>query len=56
MKKVVFLDGESTKVMRGKVTFEEGFIKITDRFGKFIFVNKKAVVFIKELEGDESHE
>jgi len=49
MKKVVFRDGESTKVMRGTVTFEEGFVKVTDRYGESILINKDFIVFIKDL-------
>lgn len=51
MKKVVFKDGENTKIIRGKVAFEEGFLKVTDRCNKSILINKEAVIFIKDLEG-----
>lgn len=49
MKKVVFKDGKSTKVMRGDVTFKQGFVKVTDDYGKSLLINKDSIVFIKDL-------
>jgi hypothetical protein len=51
MKKVVFKDGANTKVIRGNVSFEEGFVKVTDRYGESFLINKDSIVFIKDLGG-----
>jgi len=54
MQKVVFKDGKCTKVIRGTISFEEGFIKVTDKYGKSLLINKGSIVFIKDL-GVQEH-
>jgi len=48
MKKVVFKDNDQTKTVHGLVEFEEGFVKVTDREGKEIFINKDHIIFMRE--------
>ena len=47
-KKVVFKDGEQEKVAVGYITFENGFVKVTDDAGSSILINKEFIVFIKD--------
>jgi len=47
-RKVVFEDGDRTKIAIGNVTFEEGFVKVTDDTGKTILINKSNVVMIRD--------
>ena len=46
--KVVFKDAGRTKVAIGVVSFEEGFVKVTDKLGHSIYINKENIVFIKD--------
>lgn len=46
--KVVFKDDERTKVAIGYVSFEEGFVKVTDDTDRSIYINKEHVVTIKD--------
>ena len=47
-RKVVFEDGDRTKIAIGNVTFEEGFVKVTDDTGMTILINKSNVVMIRD--------
>lgn len=47
-KKVLFRDAGRDKIAFGYVTFEEGFVKVTDDTGSSIFINKENVVFIRD--------
>ena len=47
-KKVVFKDGDKEKVAVGFITFEEGFVKVTNDSGSSILINKEYIIFIKE--------
>lgn len=49
-KKVVFKDADRTKVAVGYVSFEEGFVKVTNDSGSTILINKGHVITIKEGE------
>ena len=46
--KVVFEDGDRTKIAIGYVSFEEGFVKVTDDSGRHIYINKSNVVMIRD--------
>lgn len=46
--KVVFKDDDRTKVAIGYVSFEEGFVKVTNDEGKTIYINRSNVVTIKD--------
>lgn len=47
--KIVFKDEGSTKTIRGSsFIFDGNLVKITDFQGKTIFVNREAIVFIRE--------
>lgn len=46
--KVVFKDGENTKVIHGSVNFEGNFVKVVDSAGKAIYINRENIVFIRE--------
>jgi len=47
-KKVVFKDADKVKVAFGYVTFENGFVVVTDDAGKQIQINKDCVTVIKD--------
>ena len=47
-KKVVFRDAGKEKVAVGYVSFENGFIKVTNDSGSSILINKEFIVFIKD--------
>ncbi len=47
-KKVVFRDADRDKVAFGFVTFEEGFVKVTNDKNSSIYINKKNIVTIKD--------
>ena len=47
-KKVVFRDAGRDKVAIGIVTFENGFVKITNDTGSSILINKEHIIFIKD--------
>lgn len=47
-KKVVFRDAGRDKVAFGHVTFEDGFVKVTNREGSSILINKENIVLIKD--------
>jgi len=49
VKKVVFEDAGQTKTAFGTVSFEDGFVKVTDSRGRTIYINKNAITFIKDL-------
>ena len=51
-KKVVFVDGGINKTARGHVEFVNGFVKVTDRRGHSILINKLHVIFIRDVIGD----
>jgi len=46
--KVVFRDAGQTKVAIGTLSFEEGFVKVTDDEGKSVLINKEHVIYIKD--------
>ena len=46
--KVVFEDGDRTKIAIGCVSFEEGFVKVTDDKGRSIYINKTNIVMIRD--------
>jgi len=47
-KKVVFRDAGRDKVAIGHVSFEDGFVKVTDDSGSTIHINKENVIYIKD--------
>ena len=47
-KKVVFIDDGIHKIARGSVQFTNGFVKVTDRFGRSILINKTNIIFIRD--------
>ena len=47
-KKVVFKDADKEKVAVGYVTYEDGFVKVTNDAGSSILINKEFIVFIKD--------
>jgi hypothetical protein len=49
-KKVVFRDAGRDKLAFGKVSFEEGFLKVVDSNNHTIHINKKHVILIKDRE------
>ncbi len=46
--KVVFSDADQTKIAIGYVSFEEGFVKVTNDNNSSIFINKVNVIVIKD--------
>ncbi len=46
--KVVFVDDDRTKIAVGYVSFENGFVKVTDDSGSSILINKNNVTSIKD--------
>ena len=48
MAKIVYADGDYTKVARGTYSFEDDFIKIVDSVGNEIRIGKRFVISIKE--------
>ena len=48
VKKVVFKDGDRNKVAIGSVSFENGFVKVVDRNGHTILINKEHIIFIRD--------
>ena len=50
-RKVVFRDAGVYKVAVGHVSFDDGFINVTNDRGRQIFVNNNNVILIKDLEG-----
>jgi len=49
MKKVVFEDAGITKIIYGTVSFEDGFVKVVDKYNKTMYINKNAITFINEV-------
>jgi hypothetical protein len=49
-KKVVYQDDQRTKVVNGTISFEFGFLKVTNKLGQSILINKKYVISIKDVE------
>lgn len=47
-KKVVFRDADRSKIAIGFVSFEEGFVKVTDDDGSSIYINRSNIVTIKD--------
>jgi len=47
MKKVVYKDGDYTKVLKGKCYFEEDFVKVTTETGP-VWIGKGAIISIKD--------
>lgn len=48
--KVVFKDGNRTKVALGDASFEDGFVKLITMDGHTLYINKEQIVFMKEGE------
>ena len=48
MAKIVYMDGDDTKVARGKYTFEDDFVVVTDALSGTMRIGKKFIVSIKE--------
>ena len=48
MSKVVYKDGDYTKVARGNYTIEADFITVTDALGNTIRIGKNFVISIKD--------
>ena len=50
--KIVFLDGDQEKIIYGYIDISDSeLIRIKSDQGNTVFVNKKNVVFLKELQG-----
>jgi hypothetical protein len=49
-KKVVFKDDTRYKTAVGTVSFEFGFVKVTNELGSTILINKSFIVSIRDLE------
>lgn len=49
-KKVVYKDENQFKIFVGFVTYEHGFLKVTNTFGQSMMINKTCVISIKDLE------
>ena len=47
-RKVVFKDDNRTKVAIGYVTFDSIFVRVTNDYGKTIFINQANVVTIRD--------
>jgi hypothetical protein len=50
MKKVVYQDGDYTKVARGSYTEDDTFVTVDDGIGHRIRINKRFVISIKDEE------
>ena len=50
-KKVVFIDNGIHKTSHGSVEFTNGFVKVTDKSGRSILINKANIVFIRDEQG-----
>ena len=48
MSKVVFKDGNRSKVAFGIVSFIDGFVKVVDQQGHTIMINKEHIIFIRD--------
>ena len=48
MKKVVFKDGNRIKVAYGLISFENGFVRVLDKSGHTILINKEYIIFIRD--------
>ena len=48
LQKVVFKDAGRIKTAIGRVIFEEGFVKVTDKQGNSIYINKEHIIFIRD--------
>lgn len=47
--KVVFKDREIDKCIFGKITIEDELIKVDSDNGNIVYINKKCIVFMKEI-------
>ena len=48
MKKIVYLDGNYTKVVKGECKDDGYFIIVTDQYGSTITINKRFVISIQD--------
>ena len=48
MAKIVYQDGDYTKVVRGPYTEKDNFITVIDSLGKSISINKRFIISIKD--------